>query len=543
MNNENPITKVYLLDVPLESDYKNTFYFANKSAQQTYFQSKVVASYNYTDFTYQRKDHIIRIPAIYDNICNCNYVMYQNSNYSNKWFYAFITKMEYINDGRTDIHIETDVIQTWYFDYTVKASFVEREHVSDDTIGLHTVPEGLETGDYVEQPGTELVNQTRDLNFLNQPYIVVALTEIPDFAMPSAPNGRMFNGVYSGLYYLVFKSARQLDLFITGLQTIITEDVIYSIFMIPRNIVTLGASDWDEYTIGGIECEFAFYPFTETSTTIGEVGFNKETYLDSNYVPRNMKLLCYPYRYLLLSNNAGSVQEYKYELFDWDESPNTCPFIIKGAVSPGCSIKIFPQYYKEGGRINGLDAGKLPTCSWNNDSYTNWLTQNAVNIPLDRIRNIGMIAGGIGLAVGTGGTMALAGGGMALTGAMGVLDSMKIIHEHSLAPETAKGGVNQGDLNFGDHISYSYYKMSIKKEYAQMIDKYFDMFGYKVNMVKVPNSNHRSKWWYTKTIDVNIDGDIDNNDMQKIKNCYNNGITFWRNPSEIQNYSLSNPII
>lgn len=540
MNNQNPITKVYLLSVPLENDYKNTLYFANASAQQTYFQSKVVSTYNYSDFTYQRKDKIIRIPTIYDNIYNCNYVMYQNSNYGNKWFYAFITKMEYINDGRTDVYIETDVMQTWMFDYTVKASFVEREHVSDDTIGLHTVPEGLETGDYIDQPGTELPNQTRDLFYLANPYIVVALTEIPDFAMPAAPNGRMYNGVYSGLYYLVFNSARQLDLFITGLQSIITEDVIYSIFMIPRNIVTLGASDWDTYTIGGTSCEFAFYPYTDASTTIGEVGFNKENYLDSNYVPRNNKLLCYPYRYLLLSNNSGSVQEYKYELFS---DSNICPFIIKGAVSPGCAIKIFPQNYKSGGRIYGLDAGKLPTCSWTNDSYTNWLTQNAVNIPLSNIKNVGMIVGGIGLAVATGGTMAVAGGGLALSGVMGVGETMKAIYEHSLAPETAKGGANQGDLTFADHIPFSYYKMSIREEYATMIDKYFDMFGYKVNMVKVPNTNHRSKWWYTKTIDVNIDGNIDNNDLQKIKECYNKGITFWRNASEIENYSLSNPII
>ena len=30
----------------------------------------------------------------------------------------------------------------------MKPSFIEREHVSDDTIGIHTVPEGLETGPY-----------------------------------------------------------------------------------------------------------------------------------------------------------------------------------------------------------------------------------------------------------------------------------------------------------------------------------------------------------------------------------------------------------
>ena len=83
MNNVN-ISKVYLLDVPLENDYKNTLYFANASSQQSYFQNNIVKSY--TDFSYQRKDNIIRVPEQYDQVYNCNYVMYQNSYYSNKWF-------------------------------------------------------------------------------------------------------------------------------------------------------------------------------------------------------------------------------------------------------------------------------------------------------------------------------------------------------------------------------------------------------------------------------------------------------------------------
>jgi hypothetical protein len=69
------------------------------------------------------------------------------------------------------------------------------------------------------------------------------------------------------------------------------------------------------------------------------------------------------------------------------------------------------------------------------------------------------------------------------------------------------------------------------------------MYGYKVNIVKTPNKAHRSRYWYTKTIDVNIDGAIPNMDMQKIKDCYNRGITFWRNDKEIQDYSLSNTIV
>ena len=84
--------------------------------------------------------------------------------------------------------------------------------------------------------------------------------------------------------------------------------------------------------------------------------------------------------------------------------------------------------------------------------------------------------------------------------------------------------------------------MSIIHEIARMLDGYFDMFGYKTNLIKTPNKAHRSRYWYTKTIDVNIDGNLPQNDLQIIKDAYNRGITFWRNASEIQDYSLSNDI-
>ena len=38
--------------------------------------------------------------------------------------------MRYINDGMTEILIQTDVYQTWQFDITFKESFVEREMIA-----------------------------------------------------------------------------------------------------------------------------------------------------------------------------------------------------------------------------------------------------------------------------------------------------------------------------------------------------------------------------------------------------------------------------
>ena len=103
MNKEN-ISKVYLLSTPLDSNYKNTLYFASKESQQTYFQSVIKKSY--TGFTYLRKDNLIYVPDHIDNIYDANYVMYQNTYYKDKWFYAFIKDMKYESDECTIIEIE-----------------------------------------------------------------------------------------------------------------------------------------------------------------------------------------------------------------------------------------------------------------------------------------------------------------------------------------------------------------------------------------------------------------------------------------------------
>lgn len=556
------ITKVYLLDVPLENDYKNTLYFANASAQQSYFQSCVINSLSYNDFSYQRKDQIIRVPLQYDDICMCNYVMYQNTAYSNKWFYAFVNKVEYINDGRTDLHIETDVMQTWMFDYTVRSSFVEREHVNDDTIGKHTVPEGLETGDYIQQGVS--TDEYTGLNYLlnedgsvtQSMRIVLAVSETGlNVALPSGQ--RQYNGVYSGLIFLTFYTYTDCDKYIQYCQTQFGADNIYACFILPSSLVNISSGSWLTFTDGNVTFEYAFVEYSNSQETLRLSYINKPTVLDNDYVPRNKKLLTFPYCYLVINNNAGSSAQYMYEYFtDIDGSyTNRCQFRIDGAVTIGGSIKCYPCHYKLGDTalnterptfIEGLDGAKLPTASWLNDSYTNWLTQNAVNLPISIISDlvqIGVGIAGLGASTLTGGLTAALGSSAIVGGVTGIANTLGSVYQHSTIPATAQGGVNQGDLVFASRLSFRPYKYSIRKEYAKIIDGFFDMFGYKVAEVKVPNSNHRQRWWYTKTIDANITGNIPQEDLRKIRSVYDNGVTFWRNASEIENYSLSNSIV
>ena len=123
-----PQTRLRLLKVPLELDNKNQLTFKNEKAQNDYFLS--LPHIEISDISYQRKDSMIYFPGHIDQLLEYNYVMYLNENYTDKYFYAFITKMEYDNDFNTKIYISTDVFQTWQFDLHFKESFVEREMIN-----------------------------------------------------------------------------------------------------------------------------------------------------------------------------------------------------------------------------------------------------------------------------------------------------------------------------------------------------------------------------------------------------------------------------
>lgn len=516
----NNITKVYLLNVPLENDYKNTLYFSSEADQQSYFSGRKVKTY--TNFTYQRKDNFIRVPDIYDSLLNCNYVMYQNAAYNNKWFYAFITDMKYIDDGRTDVYIETDCFQTWYFEMAVKPSFIEREHVSDDTIGANTIPEGLEMGDFV-------ANSHRRDTKLDNLQIILGVTEKPESFDPYS--GGLNGNIYSGITYLNYPVKDYAD--VNALVTAYSKghaEAIKCMFMAPE-FLTEG-TDIAENVVGN-----------STEPKEYNITYAKDYYMNGEKDNiKNNKLFTFPFNYLLVSNNNGSAAVYKYEYFSGDE----IQFKVQGVLTPGCSIRMVPQNYKGTTALDeeGINLGKYPICNWASDVYTNWLTQNSVNIGISLVTGVAQVAGGVAATVATAGTGAVLGGGAIVGGVSTIANTLGEIHKQSFTPPQAEGNLNCGDvITSSGKNAFHFYNMSMKKEYIKIIDEFFTMFGYKVNRVKTPNKNHRARFWYTKTIDVNIDGPIPNKDMQVIKDAYNKGITFWRNAADINNYTLTNNIV
>lgn len=530
-----PNSRIILLKTPFEMSDNNQLTFSNASTQYNYFNS--LPKLELDDASYQRKEGVIRFPTgengyTFEDLLEYNYCMYQNEKYSDKWFYAYIEDITYSNDSMSYIQITTDVFQTWQFDITYRRSFVEREHVNDDTVGLHTIPESLETGEYVEVTKNESNTQISKLNYISTCYPVCAVTHSPISASLIVPG---YNGIYSGLLYVALDGATSLTGFIKHTEKT-TDCEIYSIFMVPNAMI--GEITWGNYSDPdeGINYRYGYVVPIQSYFDLGDVTINRPLTLDSSYTPINKKLLTYPYQYFTMYNNAGNQAIYRYEEF----TSASCNFNVRGAVGVGCDIRIQPTNYKNGNRLHMLSGFKLPTCGWISDAYTNWLTQNAVNLKLEQIGGVANTIIGAGQMYASGGSM---GADRVGEGLGDIFGQLKERYNHYIAPDEAKGGINEGNLNFAEKIGFTYYKMSIKREYAVIIDNYFQMFGYKVNDVKIPNITGRQNWNYVKTINCNIIGDIPQKDMTKLRNMFDAGITLWHNPNTFLDYSQSNNIV
>ena len=530
-----PQTNIRLIKSPIELDNKNQLTFATKQAQETYFKS--LPYLEAEDYTYQRKDGFIRFEAPYDSLLDYNYCMYQNEAYSNKWFYAFITDLKMLNNDVTAVFLKTDTWQTWMWDLEFKNSFIEREHVNNDTTGLNLVPESIEFGDYTcngHSIDTNINDLTNDLTYVVSSAVNLWIVDaVSDKYVNATPT--YYNGILSGCQYFKFDTASDLQ---TKLQSVSSRgqiEAINGIFIAPKSLATTtgtSPSQIDETTT----------PVTYTNT------ITKQTTLDT-YTPKNNKLLTYPYNYLMVSNNNGTANIYRYEEF----STTNCQFKVDMCLTPGCSIRMVPKSYKSVSENDeeGINLGKYPICSYPVDMYTNWLTQNSVNVPgigkvsgddLNLFSNIvGTTLGALGGAVGGN---YLSSANYLATGFTGISNALIQKKQHELIPPESRGNLNAGDVvTASSKNTFHFYKMSIKKHFATIIDNYFSMYGYQINNLKVPNLTGRRNWNFVKTIGCNIIAHIPQQDLQEIKLMFDSGITLWHNSSTFLDYSQNNDII
>ena len=204
-----PNSTVVFIKAPLDPNYENTLRFPpaselGRDAQEWYFlYSDLVQRYTIYDQSYQRKTrNSIKVEGGIGTYRQYNYMAFKNTDFENKWFYAFITDVEYINNITCEVFYRLDVIQTYFFDVQFNQCMIERQHNETDALGDNIIDEGLETGEYI-------VNTSSRKNFT--PVIVVAVTEEWDSTNNKfvPVDGYAYTGIndswyYSGTKYVIF---------------------------------------------------------------------------------------------------------------------------------------------------------------------------------------------------------------------------------------------------------------------------------------------------------------------------------------------------
>lgn len=520
-----PGTKIrFLHDVPLDSTYEHTIFFGSQADQLSYFQSKAIHTYN--NFTYQRvSNNVVRVNLFPEQIYQCNYLMFQNTNYGTKWFYAFITEAVYINNECCEVHYEIDVMQTWFFECEVLKSFIERQHVGSDDIGENITPEPINTAEYIYMDYQPVLD-------MNDMSVIIAIVDTS-----GETSGTLYDGIYGSATLYAYDSTDD-----TGINAKVNEyvqkpDAIIGMYMCPTFLLPVVGDDHKlSYSARAVSHTVTIPNVVDTDTLDG-------------YHPKNKKLYTYPYNFLHIDNASGKSLALRYEFFS---GANPVVEIIGNITQPvqcvlrACSYKGIPA----GGGIGGytslntesLSLSNYPICSWNVDAYQAWVAQNSVPLVLSTIES------GASLAVRTASVGAKAGKEAAIaTGAIGgigiVADLLSEVYTASIQADMSKGQLNNGSPNVSSGKQQFYQaRACVPHQIAKMIDGFFDMYGYAIKSIDFVHRNIRPHWTYTKTVGVNLKGDVPAQDMRKIAQIYDAGITFWNDPEEVGDYSLDNSI-
>lgn len=520
-----PNTNVVILkNCPLDSSYEHTIYFdpdGSVTEQSNYFLS--LKKFELTKQSYQRYDiGVIHVQINAEKLYDCNYLMFQNESFGSKWFYAFITSIEYVNNVSSKISYEIDVMQTWWYDYTLHPCFVEREHSATDELFENIVPENLECGDEYVCSKKEIF----DMSVMN-----VCILHAGDYDKEEdvyePVQGRVINGVYTPLDAYAGASVydtRTIDILINRFVESGNEDRIVNIYQYPSFMGDAGTSN------------------VVTQTMM--LGHSRKI---DGHTPRNKKLFSYPYSCVLVSNNSGKTATFRWE--NWYKKGITIGigayFNISGTFMTSPTALCYPTNYRgiEADYDSGLVLDDFPECPWVGDTYSRWLAQNknasAVSMTSSAI-SAGLSVASMGIK------------GPNISDISGVVNSVSSIagiiakrQDLKNTPPQVHGQTQCSTLNAGlGRVGYHFYDMTIKREFAEIIDDYFDRYGYATRKNKIPNRNVRPHWTFTKTVGCTITGSVPADDLQSIIKIYDNGITFWNKDSEVGNYAEDNsPVV
>ena len=536
-----PTTALRLLDTPLESDYSNTLWFPNREAQTAYFLGKTIKTYE--NFQYIKKNNTIVVDGEVDLLYNCNYIMYQNNNFTNKWFYAFINRIEWASNSSVRLYVSTDVIQTWFFDITYYDSYVDRCHSDTDVAGDNIVGN---PGGYQVAGSTDLAPDG------------IALFATSTYAGESK-TGSVNSGIYSGGQNLV-----DFHIDNPGVGSILDSYV--------KNGTAAAVIKLQQYPYklknGPMTVSFAKYP----SSIAG-------------YTPKNKKMLSSAFITCFMSMYG---QETDFNpVFITDSKVN----IKVSADQTSGTISAFVENYSDGSISTISMFASIPESGWSYNQYKNdynlhsgsnaiykeriglnrgvnkinsaidvagsllGLTQSAIGLtspptPANFLSS-GSRTGGANITIGGLGGLAnsaqntvssFANAYTQFGGIDEITQDLAAISENYNAPATGGMSASNGYIATGKTV-FSYGYKVLPKDIVERCDKFLTVYGYKQSEYRAINLHARASWTYIKTNGLNASGNFPDDDMNIIKRAFNNGIFFWVYTATYGNFGQNNAIV
>lgn len=554
-----PNTELYILaNVPLSIKNAHSIDFQTKEDQEAYFMSKT--KYMFSDATYQReKVGFVRVERNAEDLYDCNYMMFRNTSFGTKWFYAFIINCTYISNNVTMVSYAIDELQTWLLDYTYKPCHIKRTHTRLDTFGASLTAEPFNIDDYVYGSYKLIDVNTKDLA------VIIGISDTGSAQV----DGNLYDQLYSGLTLYGF-----LMTDVTGINTFLaqykqTPDTVVVMYAVPKILLDVIPGMTYGQQIPQIVQGY--------SATVNIDPLSLSDDIDG-YTPKNKKLYTYPYNFLRIDNGSQQTLTLRYELFD---TPlESIQGAIDGTFVNPPELIFTPVRYKGTTAIpeneDTLTMNGYPLLSWNNNTFktwlsTNWLTigkqiahttlnlaQGFYNLKVNQGRTITSFFDSYmwsdymnddrigfrntvfnkaleGIATATNNVMDMA------RDAMGYLDTADMIYHASKQADELRGDIVSGNsLIAVGRKQYHQARMCIRHEQAEIIDNFFTMFGYSIEKIDTPNRRNRPHWTYIQTNNCTIVGNLPSDAKAYIEKVHNTGITWWTNGDEISDYTLDN---
>ena len=561
-------------NLKLDNNYSNTMWFSNASRQDEFFTNHYYLRYN--SYSYQRKDNgVIRIGAPISSLYAVDYMRFKNTLFENKWFYAFVNRIEYVNNDMCNIYYTIDVIQTYMFNWVLEPCLIERQHSVTDVAGDNLVAEGLELGDYINSSAHSLY--VPDVSQDNYSYLICAGLNDTQYNhivnegwVDESAYFQLVAYQYAAVAYLKCNQGGSGDpvAILNYLNEAHQIEALISITLIPK-----------AFTL-------------DSATHYTTVGVSKPTKVDG-HTPVNKKLLTYPYTYLDVYNDQNEHEELRFELFTSQYS--TCNFKLYDIVSPTPEAILMPQDYNNitMSPETGLAINGYPQIPYFNDSFKAWVALNYDQMAVTRqitAQQVNFAKQGLEISqkqLFTNTAVSEAQGALNIAGNLMSLKPSGVMGAASTAVGMAGTALNYGyetqkNELAGNKSEYDYYSLllrqsadesrarnlpntshagsgstalsvgvkgfwynikSVRKQYAERIDKYFTMFGYAQNIVGIPNIHARQYFTYIKTVGSCVSGYIPQDDRETIDTIFDRGIRFWTDYTKFEDYSVNNAIL